>query len=87
MGAGLRSGGRGASRSASQQDTLTREAQMAKFKLYQDVRKEYRWTFIADNGEPVFASTEGYTSKANCLGSISIAQAQAPTAKIDDQAK
>lgn len=35
--------------------------------IYQDSKREWRWSRKAANGQIVGASTEGYTSRANCL--------------------
>lgn len=37
------------------------------FKLYQDKKKEWRWTAKGLNGEPVADSAEGYTTKADAI--------------------
>jgi uncharacterized protein len=41
----------------------------AKFEIYTDKGEEWRFNLIAPNGE-VIASSEGYTSKANCLNGV-----------------
>lgn len=38
-----------------------------KWTIYQDDKGEWRWTRTASNGRIVGASTEGYTSRINCL--------------------
>jgi len=38
-----------------------------KWEFYQDAKKEWRWRRTASNGRIVGASTEGYSSRANCL--------------------
>jgi len=38
-----------------------------KWTIYQDTKGEWRWTRTASNGEIVGASTEGYTSRQNCV--------------------
>jgi uncharacterized protein YegP (UPF0339 family) len=38
-----------------------------KWVIYQDNKSEWRWTRTAPNGRIVGASTEGYTSRINCL--------------------
>jgi len=42
---------------------------MAKFEVYQDSKKEYRFRLKAGNGQKILAS-EGYTAKANCMNGI-----------------
>lgn len=53
----------------------------AHYQWYRDARGEFRWTYIAANGEPVYASSEGYNNKADLLHSIDLARnsAGAPT--------
>lgn len=42
---------------------------MAKFEVYQDSKKEYRFRLKASNGQKILAS-EGNTSKAGCMNGI-----------------
>ena len=42
---------------------------MAKFEVFQDARKEYRFRLKAGNGQTILAS-EGYTGKAGCMNGI-----------------
>jgi len=35
--------------------------------IYQDKKREWRWARKSSNGRIVGASTEGYTTRANCL--------------------
>jgi uncharacterized protein YegP (UPF0339 family) len=37
-----------------------------KWDIYQDARKEWRWTCTAPNGKIVGSSTEGYKNRADC---------------------
>lgn len=41
----------------------------AKFEVYKDKAEEWRFNLVAPNGE-VIASSEGYTSKDNCLKGV-----------------
>jgi uncharacterized protein YegP (UPF0339 family) len=59
---------------------------MAKFEIYQDRKKQYRWRLLADNNQ-VIASGEGYTSKAGCKNGIESVKKNAPKAKVEDQTK
>ncbi len=43
---------------------------MLKFKVYQDKKKEYRWTLVASNGNIVADSGEGYKRAAACKKAI-----------------
>jgi uncharacterized protein YegP (UPF0339 family) len=56
---------------------------MAKFEIYQDKKKEYRWRLLANNNQ-VIATGEGYSSKAGCKKGIESVQKNAPKAKIED---
>ncbi|HAG1192602.1 TPA: DUF1508 domain-containing protein [Salmonella enterica] len=38
-----------------------------KWEIYQDNKKEWRWRRTASNGRIVGASTEGYSSRYNCV--------------------
>ncbi|MBO6524173.1 MAG: DUF1508 domain-containing protein [Balneolaceae bacterium] len=38
-----------------------------KWEIYQDNAGEWRWRRIASNGRIVGASSEGYSSRANCV--------------------
>lgn len=38
-----------------------------KWEIYQDRGGDWRWRRTASNGRIVGASTEGYSSRANCL--------------------
>ncbi|ARN77474.1 hypothetical protein BST97_05445 [Nonlabens spongiae] len=42
---------------------------MAKFEMYQDSKKEYRFRLKASNGQKILAS-EGYSAKAGCENGI-----------------
>jgi len=35
--------------------------------IYQDNRREWRWRRTAPNGQIVGASSEGYTTRTNCV--------------------
>ena len=41
-----------------------------KFQVKKDVQNEYRFNLIAKNGEIILRSSEGYTTKQNCLNGI-----------------
>ncbi len=56
-----------------------------KFRLYKDKAGEYRWTFKADNGEPMADSGEGYTRKASCVAAITTFKSKVNQASIDDE--
>jgi hypothetical protein len=54
---------------------------MSKFEVYKDRAGKYRWRLRATNGE-IIASSEGYTSKAACLGGIAAVKRVAGKAKV-----
>ncbi len=54
-----------------------------KFEVYQDKAGEYRFRLKATNGQ-VIATSEGYTSKANCLNGVESVKKNAVDAKIED---
>ncbi len=45
-----------------------------KFKIYQDSKKEWRWTLTASNGRILADSGEGYKRKQACLRAIKATQ-------------
>ena len=52
-----------------------------KFEMYTDKAGEYRFRLKARNGE-IIATSEGYTSKANCENGIESVRKNAPDAEI-----
>ena len=49
-----------------------------KWEFYQDTKKEWRWKTFAKNGTQIGASSEGYTTKQNCINGITSVKAHAP---------
>lgn len=45
-------------------------AKTTSFQVYQDKKSEFRFTLLAKNGEPVALSSEGYKTKAACMGAV-----------------
>lgn len=45
---------------------------MSKYVMKKDGRGEWRWTYRANNGEPIAVSSEGYVRRDDCLYSISL---------------
>lgn len=43
---------------------------MWKFRLYQDMRGEWRWRLLAKNGKIVADSAEGYASEASVTRAV-----------------
>ena len=58
---------------------------MAKFEIYQDLRREFRWRFKANNGKILAESGEGYSNRANCEHAIIAIRQQVPRAVIIEQ--
>jgi len=56
----------------------------AKFQIYLDHAKEFRFRLLASNGE-IIAVGEGYKSKTACLKGIHSIQKNAPIAAIEDK--
>ncbi|GBD47056.1 YegP family protein [Methylopila sp. Yamaguchi] len=55
----------------------------AKFEIYKDKKGEFRFRFVASNGEPMFGS-EGYTTKASAKSAIESIKKNAPQADVVD---
>ena len=55
-----------------------------KFVIKKDKAGEFRVTFVASNGESMFA-TEGYSSKASAKNAIDSMKKNGPDAEVDDQ--
>jgi len=55
----------------------------AKFHVYLDHAKEFRFRLLASNGE-IIAVGEGYKTKNSCLKGIQSIQKNAPIAVIED---
>jgi len=56
----------------------------AKFVVYHDRSKKFRFRLVAPNGE-IIAVGESYESKAACLNGIKSIQKNAPVAVIEDE--
>jgi uncharacterized protein YegP (UPF0339 family) len=55
----------------------------AKFEIFTDRKKQYRFRLKASNGE-IIAASEAYETKAACLKDIKSIQKNAPAAQIID---
>jgi len=53
----------------------------AKFEIYEDSNKEWRFRLKAENGE-IIASSEGYSSKRNCIKGAKSVQRVASGAQL-----
>ena len=56
----------------------------AKFVVYHDKAKKFRFRLVAPNGE-IIAVGEAYESKASCLNGIKSIQKNAPIAAVVDE--
>jgi uncharacterized protein YegP (UPF0339 family) len=57
-----------------------------KFEIYRDKKNEFRFRFVAPNGEKMFAS-EGYVSKASAKSTIRSIVKHVVAAAVDDISK
>lgn len=57
-----------------------------KFEIYRDKKNEFRFRFVAPNGEKMFAS-EGYVSKASAKSTIRSIVKHVGAAEVDDISK
>lgn len=55
---------------------------MAQFQIYVDKAGEHRWRFVADNGEPIADSGEGYKNKSDCEHAIQLVKTLASEAPV-----
>jgi len=53
-----------------------------RFELYEDKADEWRWRLVADNGNIVADSGEGYKNKVDALQSIGVIQKSAGEAYV-----
>ncbi len=55
----------------------------ARYVIYLDDADEYRWRYVARNGETISVSSESYKDKRDALTSIHLVGGDDPT--LDDQ--
>lgn len=55
------------------------------YRLYKDKAGEWRWTYVARNGNSIAASSEGYSRKADAERSIEIMRESAGVAVWTDE--
>ena len=55
-----------------------------KFRIFEDDAGQYRWTFIARNGEEIAVPGEGYDERNECLAAVERVQGYAPGSDIED---
>jgi hypothetical protein len=54
-----------------------------KFQIFKDAAGEFRWRFVAPNGQTVAVSGEGYKSRQSCLDGIDLVKTHAPGAPVE----
>ena len=57
-------------------------AGVAYFVVFRDSAREYRWRFVATNGETLAVSSEGYKTEADCRHAIALVKGDAPDAPV-----
>lgn len=45
---------------------------LPRYRLFKDKKGEWRWSYIARNGEIIATSSEGYANKADCRHGIEL---------------
>ncbi len=60
---------------------------MSYFKISQDKKDQYRWTFYAENHEALAVPGESFTRRATAEANIKLVQSLAPSAPIHDLTK
>ncbi len=55
---------------------------MANFEIFQDPQNNFRWRFLANNGNILARSEESFINKMNCEHAILLLKQQAPKASI-----
>jgi uncharacterized protein len=59
----------------------------AKFELYKDAKGEFRWRFVASNGQAIATGGEGYKAIASAKAGIESVKKNAPSAEIVETEK
>lgn len=58
-----------------------------KYRLYQDRKKQWRWTLFAGNHRKIANSGEGYRNRADCLKAIRLVKGSAGAPVIGSPAR
>ena len=58
---------------------------MAKFEIFKDNKKEFRWRLKASNGLIIATSGEGYVAKADCEHGLELVKKEAAKAEVEDK--
>ncbi len=56
---------------------------MARFEVYADTKKEWRWRFVSSNGRILAVSSEGYKAEKDCLTCIKVVQTESTMAPVN----
>jgi uncharacterized protein YegP (UPF0339 family) len=57
----------------------------SKFELYKDTAGEFRWRFVAANGNIIATSSEGYKAKVDCQNGINLVKKEGAAAPVEEQ--
>ena len=57
---------------------------MEKYVMKQDNRDEWRWKYVASNGETIAVSSEGYKNKTDCRHSINLVKQSKDAAVVEE---
>ena len=60
------------SRANRHTEMLNHEVSSMYYRVYRDMRGEWRWNYNSSNGNVIADSGEGYRNKSDCLNGISI---------------
>lgn len=57
---------------------------MNQYQIYQDLKREWRWRYVAANGRIIGVSSEGYQRENDCMYSINLMKSStyAPVYKV-----
>lgn len=58
-----------------------------KFEIYRDATNEYRWRFLAPNGNITAMASESYKNKADCEKALGSLRMEARDASLYDLSK
>lgn len=53
------------------------------FYVYKDTAGQWRWRFVASNGEPIANGGEGYKNLSDCLHGIDLVKGKGPAAPVN----
>jgi len=56
----------------------------ARYELYKDRADEWRWRYMAKNGEEIAKSSEGYKNKGDCTHGIDLVKGSANDPVVEE---